>query len=67
VAKGPRHWRVSPDNAPHPFVVLGKDAAYERAREYADRGEGITLERLKNGEWLLFERINPVADPDAEV
>jgi hypothetical protein len=59
MAKSPRRWRISPDGAPHPFVLLGKDAAYERVRMYANRGEGVTVERWKDGGWALYERIEP--------
>jgi hypothetical protein len=59
MTKSARRWRVFPDGAPHPFVVLGKDNAYERVQAHVDRGEGVTVERWKDGEWETFERIKP--------
>lgn len=63
MTKAARRWRIAPDSAPHPLVIVGRENAYEQARIYAERGDGVTVERWQGGEWKLFERIDAAESP----
>lgn len=59
-------WRVATRIADAPVDCRSQKAAYEAVCGFADSGTPCTVWHWENGDWRLYERVEPLRDPEAE-
>ena len=62
-----KRWRVTNPVTAVPVDCRAQRVAYQVARDFLDSGMPCAVLHWEDGQWRLFERIDPVTtDPDTE-